>query len=256
MAVPVKNNPLSIADFNKNAARIAVDPQAVNNQGSFSAILKNSLQKTAASPSDGIDVKSLSREQMDVLVKNMQIQMNRQLFNIAFNNEEKNCFPRSGILPDSISSLTTSLTEVSKNRQMLSPKDISPGRLNLNAIIEKAARRYEVDPDLVRAVIKAESNFNPQALSSRGAMGLMQLMPETAKELGVKNVYDPEENIMGGTKYLKLLLDRYDGERDRALAAYNWGMGNLEKNKHSLPAETASYIARIDGYYKNLKESA
>lgn len=255
MAIPVKNNPLTVAGFSKNAARIA-NPQAVNNQGSFNAILEKSLQKTETSSSGGIDLQSLSREQMDILVKNMQIQMNRQLFNIAFNSEEKNCFPGLGILADYMGSLTTSLTEVSKNRQMPSPNDFSPGRLNLDSIIEKAARRYEVDPDLVRSVIKAESNFNPQALSPQGAMGLMQLMPETAEELGVKNAYDPEENIMGGTKYLKLLLNRYDGKRDQALAAYNWGMGNLEKNQRSLPAETANYIARIDGYYKNLKESA
>jgi soluble lytic murein transglycosylase-like protein len=81
-------------------------------------------------------------------------------------------------------------------------------------------------------------------------MGLMQLMPDTAQELGVKNCYNPVENIMAGTRYLKSLLNRYDGNVELTLAAYNWGMGNVERHPDRLPKETLTYIARVSGYLR------
>jgi soluble lytic murein transglycosylase-like protein len=125
------------------------------------------------------------------------------------------------------------------------------GSAAIEATVAEASKKYGVDEKLIRAVIKAESDFNPDSTSVKGAMGLMQLMPATAEELGVTNPYDPAENVMAGTKYLKMLLDRYNGNRDLALAAYNWGMGNVERHPGKLPEETKTYIARIDGHYRN-----
>ncbi len=116
-------------------------------------------------------------------------------------------------------------------------------------IIQKAALRYDMDPGLIRAVIKAESNFNPNAVSPVGARGLMQLMPGTARDLGVTDSFNPEQNIMAGSRYLRRMLDRYDGDLDKALAAYNWGPGNVDKKNRSLPRETRSYLAKVKDFY-------
>jgi len=119
----------------------------------------------------------------------------------------------------------------------------------LDPIISKASRKYGVDVGLIKAVIKAESDFNPQAVSHAGARGLMQLMPATARSLGVSDSFDPEQNVMGGTRFLKDLLQRYDGNVDAALAAYNWGPGNVDKRPDHLPRETRAYLARVKQLY-------
>ncbi|MGE3550275.1 MAG: lytic transglycosylase domain-containing protein [Geobacter sp.] len=116
-------------------------------------------------------------------------------------------------------------------------------------IIQKASRQYGVDAELIRAVIKAESNFNPRAVSHAGAQGLMQLMPATARGLGVSNSFDPEQNVMGGTRFLKGLLDRYNGDLDAALAAYNWGPGNVDRRPDRLPRETRDYLVKVKQFY-------
>ncbi len=114
-------------------------------------------------------------------------------------------------------------------------------------LIKQAAARHQVPEELVKAVIKVESNFNPEATSHMGAMGLMQLMPGTARDLGVQRPYDPAENINGGTKYLRELLDRYDGNVPMAVAAYNCGMANVEKGR--LPEETRNYLKLVSRHY-------
>lgn len=114
--------------------------------------------------------------------------------------------------------------------------------------INEHSRRLGVSADLVRAVIQVESAFNPTAISPKGAMGLMQLMPATAQELGVSNPFEPDQNIRGGVTYLKRLLDRYDQKVELALAAYNAGMGNVEKYGDVPPfKETRNYVKKITG---------
>ena len=116
------------------------------------------------------------------------------------------------------------------------------------ASITEHSRNQGVAADLVRAVIQVESAFNPTAVSAKGAMGLMQLMPATATELGVRNPFNPHENIRGGVAYLRRLLDRFDGNVELALAAYNAGMGNVEKYGDVPPfKETKNYVKKITG---------
>ena len=123
-------------------------------------------------------------------------------------------------------------------------------RQEIDRKIQETAVRYGVEADLVRAVIEVESSFDPQAVSPVGARGLMQLMPATAADLGVRNPFDPGQNIEGGTRYLKQLLERYNGNRRLALAAYNWGMGNLEKRPEALPLETRRYLVKVEKAYE------
>lgn len=122
---------------------------------------------------------------------------------------------------------------------------------DLRTLAVEAARRHGLDPDLVLAVVSVESGFRPQAVSPKGAQGLMQLMPRTAAELGVKDALDPADNLDGGARHLLFLLTLYDGDVERALAAYNAGIGAVARHRGVPPyRETRDYVKRVLERYR------
>lgn len=125
-------------------------------------------------------------------------------------------------------------------------------RGKIEEMIREVSARYRVDPALVRAVIETESNYNSTAISRRGALGLMQLVPQTAHQMGVSNALDPKQNLDGGVRYLHSLLERYNGDLDKALAAYNAGPGAVDR-AGGVPRirETREYVQKVtDSYYR------
>ncbi len=122
----------------------------------------------------------------------------------------------------------------------------APGDVDLRTLAIAAARRHGLDPDLVLAVVAVESSFKPDAVSAKGARGLMQLMPATAADLGVANALDPTQNLDGGSRYLGSLVTRYDGDLKKALAAYNAGAGAVSRYRGVPPyAETRDYVSKV-----------
>jgi soluble lytic murein transglycosylase-like protein len=142
------------------------------------------------------------------------------------------------------------------------PRPSEPARLRarptaeLDGHIDAASRRYKVPASLVRAVMHAESNFDTRALSPKGASGLMQLMPETAREMFVKDIFDPQQNIEGGTRYLRILANQYGGDMVKMVAAYNAGPEAVRKYGGNIPpyAETQAYVRKVIQLYFHYKE--
>jgi tetratricopeptide (TPR) repeat protein len=134
-----------------------------------------------------------------------------------------------------------------KNKKFLLPNDDV-----YSSFINEAAAKHSLDPFLIKSVIKAESDFDPYARSSKGAQGLMQLMPSTAELVGCNNAFNPRQNIMGGSAYLRKMLNRFDGKIDFALAAYNAGPGNVDKYGGIPPfRETKNYVKKVRHYYRH-----
>lgn len=149
------------------------------------------------------------------------------------------------------SKLNTAQTQSSANK-VFSPQVAN--RTEIEGLIEKYSERNGLDKDFVKALVKQESGFNPKATSKCGAMGLMQLMPGTAQGLGVTNPYDAEQNIAGGTKYLRSMIDRFQGNEKLALAAYNAGPNAVKKYGGIPPyQETQNYVKNIMSMYQGYK---
>ncbi|MEW6213816.1 MAG: lytic transglycosylase domain-containing protein [Nitrospirota bacterium] len=145
---------------------------------------------------------------------------------------------------------------VIKEKKILIPSQEQAGQVNskdtpnYHGIVHNKATKYNIDPSLIRAVIKTESNWNHKAVSRKGAMGLMQLMPVTASEMDVHDPFNPEENIEGGVRYLKYLLERFNGDLTLALAAYNAGPKTVEKLGLIPPiTETRQYVSKVLSLY-------
>jgi hypothetical protein len=216
---------------------------------SFNKLLKNRIEDIR---SDGVLHNTelpLGRGELQRLIEIIKIQMNNYLFNALSDSDNENEFHEFQFESVDFSGIGNQVAPfVSKYEHTLQKTESIKSQPDIDTIIDHASKKYDVDPVLIKAVIKAESNFDANSTSSKGAMGLMQLMPETAKELGVKNGYNAVENIMAGTCYLKKLIDRYDGDIFLTLAAYNWGMGNVERHPEKLPQETQTYIARVNDF--------
>ncbi len=143
-----------------------------------------------------------------------------------------------------------------KNEVISYTKDLKDAK-SIEDLIVRLSKKHGVDPALVKAVVEVESNFDPKAMSSVGAKGLMQIMPDTAKDLGIKDPFDPEDNLEGGIRYLKRLLNKYDNDISLALAAYNAGPGNVDKHNGVPPfTETRNYVRKVlKAYTKYTQET-
>src|ERR1700690_2331472 len=143
-------------------------------------------------------------------------------------------------------------TQMPQSASSLMTAEALANRQKIEVMIREVSGRYNVDPALIRAVIETESHWNSKAVSSKGALGLMQLVPGTARQLGVQNAFDPRQNLDGGVRYLQTLLQRYNGDLDKALAAYNAGPGAVDRAK-GVPRyrETREYVQKVtNSYYR------
>lgn len=266
------NNSLTIEGLDQRL-RIDSPPKRINSNA-FQKLMEENLRSESEAPKPSTT--PVSREQLVDMLHNITIQMDARMMQAFTSGESiavEDVYPRlqypgladrsmmpppgsPGKQPIDQNLIDHSLSSSpdSSNKQPVDQNiDMPDPRNRIENAIREAAQTHGVDPALIRSVIKAESNFNPNSTSPKGAMGLMQLMPETARELGVRNGYDPVENIEAGTRYLKRLLTRYDGDIPLALAAYNWGMGNLEKRAGKMPAETRRYVDQVTRQYAALK---
>jgi hypothetical protein len=225
-----------------------------NTAPSFASFLARTESRAVGSADKNCHTPLVQKEELVGLLRDVQTEMDLRLLDSLIAREEDREALTGAF--ESFATVTKGLAAIngaSKYRQEAPKYDAMSSPGELAPIIRQASEKYGVDQDLIRAVIKAESNFRPQSTSPKGAMGLMQLMPETAQEVGVKDPYNPVENIMGGTRYLKGLLNRYQGNIPLALAAYNWGAGNMEKYPDRLPRETRDYIMRVTREYQSAK---
>lgn len=178
------------------------------------------------------------------------------LLNASIDNQGKIDLGKLGLGEVDLSKLGYAANERLSNIYTDIGTSINSNNLTIDEAVNNASKKYGIDRDLIMAVIKQESSFDPHSTSHAGAQGLMQLMPGTAKDLGVTDSYDIEQNIDGGTRYLKAMLDMHGNSKQLALAAYNAGQGTLKKRGvdtveeiSKLPYETRDYVKKVMKYY-------
>lgn len=209
----------------------------------------DTLYRSGGAASQGQTVNSYSNSGADNFYKTMRSTGSGTIYNVA---PKPDLRPKPKNTPLDLK-IPSTVSFAASPSQKLDERWVQIGsqRLNLSTIVEREARRFNVDPLLVEEVIRQESNFQPQAMSYVGAQGLMQLMPGTAAQMGVRDSSDPADNIAGGTRYLAEQLTRF-GRLDLALAAYNAGPGAVESYGGIPPyQETSNYVSRIVNAYNN-----
>ena len=163
---------------------------------------------------------------------------------------------RTGRLLRSVAPRTKTSSTMLSAPEITLPPTPDPAPAAMRNMVDRIAERHEVDRDLVHSVIRIESNYNPYAISVKGALGLMQLYPSTARRFGVANAFNPAQNVDGGVRYLKYLLEHYKGDRHLALAAYNAGEGSVERYGGVPPyQETRNYVYQVGKKLDEAKEA-
>lgn len=266
MSVHIIDNLAQLAS--QNAIRQKPDSNTVQKERGFAGRLERALSEGATETTSSNNARalaesfnlqmlqtslSLSSDTPSETVANRQLPSVNSLLqayrsNLAAPGAPPATEPVSSAPPSQLQELSI-VTETIKPRTEVYSKQRDAAWLD--PIITNASKRYGVDAGLIKAVIKAESDFNPRAVSHAGARGLMQLMPATARSLGVSDSFDPEQNVMAGTRFLSDMLRRYNGNVDSALAAYNWGPGNVDKRPDRLPRETRDYLVRVKQLYSS-----
>ena len=237
----------------KNHLHHFLDHQSDTGETSFKEI----LDKTKRHKVDGYltDNQPVPKDQLLNIINTIKVQMDAKLVRaLSMETRSELDVPTSMHMIDLLEVPHTSSKSNTSNIWRATPNhDIPEEGTPFDRIISQAAKTHGVDEALVKSVIKVESNFNSNITSPKGAMGLMQLMPETARELGVQNPFNPVENVEAGTRYLKMLLNRFNGNVPLSLSAYNWGMGNMERRPEHMPSETKQYVDKVTSHYENMK---
>lgn len=228
-----------ISDIPYTQASTTTNKPQVSTTDSFDVVMKAAMKATAAV---AIDTLVKASEAGAVNASIVQQYFDEHNINITVPNVNTN---DTDTTASNSKEISTPVAKIQANDAPASPDE-------LDKYFEEAATTYNVDIKLLKAIAYCESNFNPNAVSSAGAIGVMQLMPATATELGVTDSYNARDNILGGAKLISQLLDKYDGDKSLALAAYNAGSGNVTKYGGIPPfSETQNYVRKVLDYYNS-----